>query len=120
MVSTSASSGPREILADGVWTVRSSRSFTLTIEHRVYTPPRVKRASSRRRQPGHPGNSRNGLHKTELIKPGMPWRSIEDVESGTARWADWFKDRLYEAPDSSGRFRWSLRTCPVRFIMSPH
>ena len=22
----------------------------------------------------------NGLYKTELIKPGKPWRSIEDVE----------------------------------------
>jgi transposase len=32
----------------------------------------------------------NGLYKTELIKPGKPWRSIEDVELATARWIDWF------------------------------
>jgi len=39
----------------------------------------------------------NGLYKTELIKPGKPWRSIEDVELATARWIDWFNHRrLYE------------------------
>jgi putative transposase len=39
----------------------------------------------------------NGLYKTELIKPGKPWRSIEDVELATARWIDWFNNRrLYE------------------------
>lgn len=39
----------------------------------------------------------NGLYKTELIKPGKPWRSIEDVELATARWVDWFnRHRLYE------------------------
>ncbi len=26
-----------------------------------------------------------------LIKPGKPWRSIEDVELATARWVDWFQ-----------------------------
>ncbi|KCB13443.1 transposase, partial [Mycobacterium tuberculosis TKK-01-0093] len=35
----------------------------------------------------------NGLYKTELIKPGKPWRSIEDVELATARWVDWFNHR---------------------------
>jgi Integrase core domain len=39
----------------------------------------------------------NGLYKTELIKPGKPWRSIEDVELATARWVDWYNHRrLYE------------------------
>jgi putative transposase len=39
----------------------------------------------------------NGLYKTELITPGKPWRSIEDVELATARWIDWFNcRRLYE------------------------
>jgi putative transposase len=39
----------------------------------------------------------NGLCKTELIKPGNPWRSIEDVELATAQWVDWFnRRRLYE------------------------
>ncbi|MEQ0682255.1 hypothetical protein ABLO03_07735, partial [Mycobacterium tuberculosis] len=34
---------------------------------------------------------------TELIKPGKPWRSIEDVELATARWVDWFNHRrLYQ------------------------
>ncbi len=36
----------------------------------------------------------NGLYKTELIQPGKPWRSIEDVEFGhRERWVDWFKHR---------------------------
>jgi hypothetical protein len=39
----------------------------------------------------------NGLYKTELIKPGKPWRAIEDVELATARRVDWFQPRrLYE------------------------
>ena len=39
----------------------------------------------------------NGLYKTELIKPGKPWRTIEDIELATARWVDWFNHRrLYE------------------------
>ena len=39
----------------------------------------------------------NGLYKTELIKPGKPWRTIDDVELATAQWAHWFNhSRLYE------------------------
>ena len=39
----------------------------------------------------------NGLYKTELIKPGKPWRTIEDVELATAKWVHWFNHRrLYE------------------------
>jgi putative transposase len=39
----------------------------------------------------------NGLYKTELIKPGKPWRTIDDVELATARWIHWFNhSRLYE------------------------
>nr|WP_238306263.1 IS3 family transposase [Mycobacterium sp. 20KCMC460] len=39
----------------------------------------------------------NGLYKTELIKPGKPWRTVDDVELATARWVDWFNcDRIYE------------------------
>jgi putative transposase len=39
----------------------------------------------------------NGLYKTELIKPGKPWRTIEEVELATAKWVDWFNHRrLYE------------------------
>jgi putative transposase len=39
----------------------------------------------------------NGLYKTELIKPGKPWRTIEEVELATAEWVDWFNHRrLYE------------------------
>ena len=39
----------------------------------------------------------NGLYKTELIKPGKPWRTIDEVEYATARWVDWFNHhRLYE------------------------
>lgn len=39
----------------------------------------------------------NGLYKTELIKPGKPWRTVEQVEIATAEWVDWFNNRhLYE------------------------
>jgi putative transposase len=39
----------------------------------------------------------HGLYKTELIKPRKPWRTIDEVEYGTARWVDWFNHhRLYE------------------------
>lgn len=38
-----------------------------------------------------------GLYKTELIHPGKPWRTVEDVELATARWVAWFNnDRLYQ------------------------
>ena len=39
----------------------------------------------------------NGLYKTELIKPGKPWRTIEEVELATAKWVHWFNHhRLYQ------------------------
>ena len=39
----------------------------------------------------------NGLYKTEVIGPGKPWRTIEEVELATAEWVHWFNhDRLYE------------------------
>jgi putative transposase len=39
----------------------------------------------------------HGLYKTELIKPRKPWRTIDEVEYGTARWVDWFNHhRFYE------------------------
>ena len=39
----------------------------------------------------------NGLYKTELIKPRGPWRTVDQVEFGTAEWVDWFNHRrLYE------------------------
>jgi putative transposase len=39
----------------------------------------------------------NGLYKTELIKPGGPWRTLDAVEIATAEWVDWFNHRrLYE------------------------
>lgn len=31
-----------------------------------------------------------GLYKTELIKPGRPWRSLAQVERATAEWVDWY------------------------------
>ncbi len=38
-----------------------------------------------------------GLYKTELIKTGKPWRTVEDVEIATAGWVDWFNHRrLYQ------------------------
>lgn len=39
----------------------------------------------------------NGLYKTEVIVPGKPWRTVEEVELATAEWVRWFNhDRLYE------------------------
>jgi putative transposase len=39
-----------------------------------------------------------GLFKTELIKPGGPWRTAEQVEVATLDYVDWFNHRrLYEA-----------------------
>lgn len=34
-----------------------------------------------------------GLYKTELIYPGKPWKTVEDVELATARWVEWFNNR---------------------------
>jgi putative transposase len=39
----------------------------------------------------------NGLYKTELIKPGRPWRNVEHVTASTAGYTDWYNNRrLYE------------------------
>jgi putative transposase len=39
-----------------------------------------------------------GLFKTELIKPGGPWRTAEQVEIATLEYVDWFNHRrLLEA-----------------------
>jgi putative transposase len=39
----------------------------------------------------------HGLYKTELIKSRKPWRTIDEVEYGTARWVDWFNQhRIHE------------------------
>lgn len=39
----------------------------------------------------------NGLYKTELIKPGKPWKGVDDVETATASWVDWFNHhRIYQ------------------------
>jgi putative transposase len=39
-----------------------------------------------------------GLFKTELIKPGGPWRTVEQVEIATLEYVDWFNHRrLFES-----------------------
>ena len=39
-----------------------------------------------------------GLFKTELIKPGGPWRTVDQVEIATLEYVDWFNHRrLYQA-----------------------
>jgi putative transposase len=39
-----------------------------------------------------------GLFKTEMIKPGGPWRTVEQVEIATLEYIDWFNHRrLFEA-----------------------
>jgi putative transposase len=37
--------------------------------------------------------SLNGLFKTELIRRGGPWRTVEDVELATLAWVDWYNHR---------------------------
>jgi putative transposase len=39
-----------------------------------------------------------GLFKTELIKPGGPWHTVDQVEIATLEYIDWFNHRrLFEA-----------------------
>jgi putative transposase len=39
-----------------------------------------------------------GLFKTELIRPGGPWRTVEQVEIACLEWVDWFNHRrLFQA-----------------------
>jgi putative transposase len=45
--------------------------------------------------------SLNGLFKTEVIRRGGPWRTIEDVELATLAWVDWYNHRrLHSACDN--------------------
>lgn len=45
--------------------------------------------------------SLNGLFKTELIRRGDPWRTVEDVELATLAWVDWYNHRrLHSACDN--------------------
>jgi putative transposase len=45
--------------------------------------------------------SLNGLFKTELIRRGGPWRTVEDVELATLAWVDWYNHRrLHSACDN--------------------
>jgi putative transposase len=39
-----------------------------------------------------------GLYKTELIRPGGPWRHAEQVELATLTWIDWFNNRRLLEP----------------------
>lgn len=38
------------------------------------------------------------LFKTEVIRKGAPWRSLEGVEFATLEWADWFNHRRLLEP----------------------
>ncbi|GAA0347260.1 hypothetical protein GCM10010319_24790 [Streptomyces blastmyceticus] len=39
-----------------------------------------------------------GLFKTETIKPGGPWRTLDDVEIATLTWVDWYnRERLHSS-----------------------
>ena len=39
-----------------------------------------------------------GLYKTELVAPGRPWRTADQLELATLEWIDWFNHRrLHEA-----------------------
>jgi len=70
---------------------------------------RVHQAARRRRVSGSAGAAGDaydnalaesviGLFKTELIRPGGPWRTAEHVEIATLNYIDWFNNtRLYES-----------------------
>lgn len=34
-----------------------------------------------------------GLYKTELVAPGRPWRTADQLELATLEWIDWFNHR---------------------------
>ncbi|WP_271214933.1 integrase core domain-containing protein, partial [Pseudonocardia halophobica] len=35
----------------------------------------------------------HGLFKTELVRPGGPWRGLDDLELATLEYLDWFNHR---------------------------
>ena len=39
-----------------------------------------------------------GLYKAELIHRRGPWRKLDEVESATLEWVDWFNHRRLLAP----------------------
>ena len=39
-----------------------------------------------------------GLYKTELVRPGGPWRDVGAVELATLSWVDWFNNRRLLGP----------------------
>ncbi|MBB3043087.1 transposase InsO family protein [Nocardioides soli] len=44
--------------------------------------------------------SQIGIYKTELIRPGGPWRDVEHVELVTLSWVAWFNtERTHETID---------------------
>jgi putative transposase len=43
-----------------------------------------------------------GLFKTELIKPGGPWRTAEQVEIATLDYVDWFNHPPAAATPQTG------------------
>jgi putative transposase len=44
------------------------------------------------------GRDGHGLHKTELIRPKGPWKTVDDVELATAAWVHcWNTSRLHGA-----------------------
>jgi len=45
-----------------------------------------------RQRPGR-GGLVNGLYKAELIGPGGPWRTAEQVELATLAWVQWWNQR---------------------------
>jgi transposase InsO family protein len=40
----------------------------------------------------------NGLYKTEVIRRGGSWRSLEAVEFATLEWVEWFNNRRLLEP----------------------
>jgi putative transposase len=62
-----------------------------------------------------------GLYKTELIRPGRPWKTPEEVEFATLEWIDWWNNRRLHSsignqPPAEFEARYLGHSAPVQPI----
>ncbi len=55
----------------------------------------------------------NGLYKSELIKPRKPWKTLDEVETATAEWAEWCNHRRSTSTAATSRRPNSRRRTPL-------
>ncbi|MEV7293574.1 integrase core domain-containing protein [Streptomyces microflavus] len=68
-------------------------AFTVERDRTRRSHPRLARLRGRDADDNALMESTIGLFKTELIKPGRPWRTLSQVELATAEWIDWYCHR---------------------------